>query len=146
VLVVNRENGVSITSIDELVEPSVQRIAIANPELAPYGMAARQALQTAGIWQQVEPKIVQGANVRQALQYVQTGDAPAGLVALSIADVSEVDYSLVNEDLYAPLRQAMAIVATTDQEEIARDFAKFILAPEGQAILAEHGFAPPGAP
>jgi len=145
VLAVNRESGITLDSIADLADVSVQRVAIANPELAPYGAAAREALQQAGIWQEVESKIVQGANVRQALQYVQTGDAAAGLVALSIVDVPEVRYTLVNEDLYTPLQQAMAIVAATDQERDAREFTDFVLGPVGQSILAKHGFAAPGA-
>lgn len=143
VLVVNLESGIAVTSIDDLAEDRVPRVAIANPELAPYGRAAQQALQRRGLWDTVEPKIVQGANVRQALQYVQTGDAPVGLVALSIADVPEVSYEMVDAELHDPLNQALAVVAGTDQERAARDFAAFVLGPDGQSILAQHGFASP---
>lgn len=145
VLAVNRKSGLDVTSIDDLADSRVTRIAIANPELAPYGLAAQQALQAAGLWGAVEPKIVQGANVRQALQYVQTGDAPVGLVARAIADVPEVSYTLIDAALHAPLNQKLAVVATTDQEQAARDFVAFVLSDEGQAILAQHGFTQPGA-
>ena len=84
------QRSATLAGIQDLADPGVLRVAIANPDLAPYGLAARQALQRSGLWESVRPSIVQGANVRQALQYVQTGDAPAGLVALSIADVPEV--------------------------------------------------------
>ena len=109
-------------------------------------MAAREALQASGVWDGVEPKIVQGANVRQALQYVQTGDAPAGLVALSIADVPEVTYTMVDDALHRPLNQSLAVAANTDQEPAARAFAAFVLSAEGQAILAQHGFTMPETP
>lgn len=146
VLVVNVASGLDVDSIDELAESRVPRVAIANPELAPYGLAAQQALQARGVWESVEAKIVQGANVRQALQYVQTGDAPAGLVALSIADVPEVTFTPVDPALHEPLNQALAVVAGTDQEPAARAFTAFVLGPEGQSILAEHGFAMPENP
>ena len=145
-LVVNRDSGLDLAGIDDLADPGVLRVAIANPDLAPYGLAARQALQRSGLWETVSPKLVQGANVRQALQYVQTGDAPAGLVALSIADVPEVTYSLVDTTLYDPLRQALAVVAGTDQEAATREFTEFVLSPAGRSILARHGFTIAGKP
>ncbi|NIO45960.1 MAG: molybdate ABC transporter substrate-binding protein, partial [Planctomycetales bacterium] len=64
--------------------PEVERVAIANPEHAPYGVAARQALQTAGVWDVIQPKLVLGENVRQALQYAETGNVDAVLVPLSL--------------------------------------------------------------
>lgn len=146
VLVVNQDNGLEIVTIDDLADPGVLRVAIANPELAPYGAAARQALQRSGLWEAVAPKIVQGANVRQALQYVQTGDAPVGLTALSIADVPEVTHSLVDAKLYEPLNQALATVASTGQETAAREFAAYVLGSAGQSILTAHGFTIPEGP
>lgn len=146
VLAVNLESGLQVVSIQDLTDPSVSRVAIANPELAPYGLAARQALQRSGLWEAVAPKIVQGANVRQALQYVQTGDAQIGLVALSIADVPEVSYSPVDAKLYEPLNQTLAVVASTEQETAARKFAAYVLGPAGQSILSAHGFTSPQEP
>ena len=146
VLVVNIASDLQVGSIEDLADARISRVAIANPDVAPYGMAAKQVLEASGLWDMVAPKIVQGANVRQALQYVQTGDAPVGLVALSIADVPEVRYTVVDASLYEPLNQAIAVVSSTDRESTARSFVDFVLGSAGQAILAKHGFTTPGSP
>ena len=110
VLASNRESGASVQRLDELIDPGVARIALANPDHAPYGRAGKQALQSAGLWEQLQPKIVYGENVRQALQFVQTGNAEAGIVALSIAEVPEISYVMIDESLHEPLRQSMAVI------------------------------------
>ena len=74
-----------ITSLADLTRPEVRRIAIANPDHAPYGVAARQAMQTAGIWEAVQSKLVLGENVRQTLQYAETGNVDVAIVALSLS-------------------------------------------------------------
>ncbi|RME75742.1 MAG: molybdate ABC transporter substrate-binding protein, partial [Chloroflexi bacterium] len=107
-LVANRQAGLAVDTLDDLLSPAVRRVAIANPEHAPYGTAAMQALQQAGLWEQLQPKLVLAETVRQALQFVQTGDATAGIVALSIADVPEVTAVPLPPTLHQPLHQAMA--------------------------------------
>jgi molybdate transport system substrate-binding protein len=144
VLAVNRGAGVSAAAPDDLLNPVIQRIAIANPEHAPYGVAAKEALISAGVWEAVEPKLVYGENVRQALQFVQTGDAQAGIVALSVANVPEITWTLIDADLHNPLRQALAVVTTSSQPEAARAFAAFINGPEGRPIMQRYGFVLPG--
>lgn len=139
----NRASGTAVTRLEDLVRPGIKHIAIANPEIAPYGRAARQALQSAGIWEELRPKLVYGENVRQALQFVQTGDADAGIVALSIVGVPEVAAVPVDEELYDPLRQALAVVRGTHQEDAARQFAAFVTGPQGRNILRKHGFGLP---
>ncbi len=139
-LVVNRGSGVKVTTTAGLAAPEVQRIAIANPEHAPYGRAARQALERAGIWPLIEERVVFGENVRQALQFVQSGNATAGLVALSIADVSGVDVYPVREDLYSPVAQAAGIVSRTKHRREAERFLAFLTGPEGRAILGRYGY------
>ena len=141
-LVVNRESGFAVTTLEDLLALTIPRIAIANPELAPYGVAARQALQTLGLWERLRPKIIYGENVRQALQFVQTGDAPAGLVALSIADVPEVTWTPVDADLHQPVNQAMAVIRNTQYEQAAREFLDFVMSGQGQSILETYGYAP----
>lgn len=144
VLVVNRQSGVKATKLEDLLDPSISRVAIANPEHAPYGLAARQALQNAGLWDRLQTKIVYGENVRQTLQFVQTGDAPAGLVALSIADVPEVSRTLVDAGLYSPLNQAMAVIRGAAHEQVAREFVDFVMGSRGQSILERYGYSRPG--
>jgi len=145
VLVVNRQSGVQAATLEDLINPAVARVAIANPEHAPYGQAAREALQNAGVWEAIQDKLVMGENVSQTLQFVQTGNAPAGIVALSIADAPEVIGTLVPDDLHAPLDQALAVIAGRPYEDAARAFASFVLGPAGREILSRHGFTPPGA-
>lgn len=144
VLVVNRQAGVQATDLADLLDPSITRISIANPEHAPYGMAAREALQSAGVWDVIEDKLVLGENVSQALQFVQTGNAPVGIVALSIADVPEVTGTLINDDLHEPINQALAVINTTPREEAARAFVDFVNSPTGREIMKRYGFLLPG--
>ncbi|MFQ5421006.1 MAG: molybdate ABC transporter substrate-binding protein, partial [Anaerolineae bacterium] len=109
VLAVNCASGVTAMTLDDLLADNIRQIAIANPEHAPYGRAAQQALQSANLWDALQPKIVYAENVRQALQFVQTGDVPAGLVALAIADVPEVTMTAVPATAHQPLNQTLAI-------------------------------------
>ncbi len=143
-LAVNRAAGVTATNLEDLLDPAITRVAIANPQLAPYGLAAQQALHSRGLWESLELKIVYGENVRQALQYVQTGDAQAGLVALSIVSVPEVSYTMIDAALHDSLDQALVVIAGRPHEETARAFAAFVLGSGGREILGRHGFTPPG--
>lgn len=132
-----------VARIEDLARPEVRRVAIANPEHAPYGAAAREALVRAGIWEQVAAKVVYGENVRQALQFVQTGNAEAGIVAAGIANVPEVRASAVPEGLYHPLRQTLALIKGTPREARAAEFSDLVTGPKGREILRAHGYALP---
>ena len=107
------------TNLEDLLDPAITRVAIANPQLAPYGLAAQQALHSRGLWESLELKIVYGENVRQALQYVQTGDAQAGLVALSIVSVPEVSYTMIDAALHDSLDQALVVIAIARKRAFA---------------------------
>jgi molybdate transport system substrate-binding protein len=146
VLAVNRASGVSAVSLDDLLSEKITHIAIANPEHAPYGVAAKEALQLAGLWEKIQPKLVYGENVRQTLQYVQAGDAQAGIVSLSVANVSEITWSLIDASLHNPLDQAVAVVTSSPQKDLASEFAKFINGPSGRPIMQKYGFVLPGEP
>lgn len=146
VLVVHREVGGAVKSLADLADPGVKKIALANPRTAPYGAAARQALERAGLWEPLRPKRVQAESVRQALQFVQTGNAEVGLVGRSIADVKEVRIVEVDPALYDPIIQGLGIVARTKRPDDARAFADFLTGAEGQAILAKRGFGKVEAP
>ncbi|MFQ5880196.1 MAG: molybdate ABC transporter substrate-binding protein [Dehalococcoidia bacterium] len=132
-----------ISTLDDLLKPQVRRIAIANPNHAPYGQAAAQALRSAGLWQKLEDKIVFGENVRQAFQFVRSGQAEAGLVALSLAVADGVNYVVMDDSLHQPLVQAAAVVAAIDDEGPARQFLAFLRGPQAQKVLACYGFALP---
>jgi molybdate transport system substrate-binding protein len=143
VLVVNRESGVPIQDLADLVRPEAKKVAIANPAVAPYGQAARQALERAKLAEPVGPKLVQAESVRQALQYVATGNAEAGLVAHSVSKVPEVRVIDIDPGLYDPVIQGLGVVARSGQVQAARRFAAFLMGKEGQATLASFGFRPP---
>jgi molybdate transport system substrate-binding protein len=143
VLVVNRGSGVTVEGLADLARPEVKRVAIANPEYAPHGLAARQALEKSGLWEGLKPKLVQAESVRLALQFVQTGNAEAGLVSHSVAEVPEVRQSRIDPSLYEPILQGLGIVARSGHGESARRFTRFLLDGEGQKVLASYGFDPP---
>jgi molybdate transport system substrate-binding protein len=128
-----------------LAAGTIRRLAIANPETAPYGTRAREALQTARLWDKAGPLLVQGDNVGQALQFVQTGGADAGFVSLSLAlsPAFEGRYAIVPAGWHQPLTQRMVLLNGAGAD--ARAFHDWLLSPAGQAVLARHGYAPPPA-
>ena len=117
------DSPLQITSLADLTRPEVRRIAIANPGHAPYGVAARQAMQTAGIWEAVQPKLVLGDNVRQTLQYAETGNVDVAIVALSLsvpaAGSTSGRWTLIPQELYPPIDQALAVIKDTKHEGAA---------------------------
>lgn len=143
VLARSKAAGVEVPDLAALLDPRVKKVAIANPEHAPYGRAAKQALIKAGVWDQVQPKLVFGENIRQTLQFVQTGNAEAGLVALSVAGVPEISYTLIDDRLHSPLKQALAVVKGTPNEKIAREFIALVSGPDGRQTMRKYGFALP---
>ena len=134
------ESTLRLEGIKDLARPEVMRIAIANPDHAPYGLAARQALESAGIWEAVKPKLVYGDNIRQTLQYAETGNVEVAIVALSLSKQSHGRWSLIPEELHKPLDQGLAIMKSTRNEQSARTFAAFLAGPQGRAIMQKYGF------
>jgi len=129
-----------------LLDPSVQKIAIANPEHAPYGRAAVEALKRAGIYERVQPKLVYGENISQAAQFVQSGNAQAGIIALSLAISPAMKTGQrwgVPVDQYAPIEQAAVIMKSARDKEAAHDFLAFVSSDAGQRILGSYGFELP---
>lgn len=137
------ESPLKISTISDLRRPDVKRIAIANPAHAPYGLAAQQALQNAGLWDEVKPKLVYGDNIRQTLQYAETGNVDVAIVALSLSRQSKGHWTLIPEELHQPIDQGLAVIRTTRNETAARAFANFVTGPRGKEILAKYGFAFP---
>ena len=137
------DSPLNISTIADLKRPDVKRIAIANPDHAPYGLAAQQALQTAGLWDEVKPKLVYGDNIRQTLQYAETGNVDVAIVALSLSRQSKGRYVLVPEEMHRPIDQGLAAIKSTRNEAAARAFAEFVTGPRGKEILAKYGFAFP---
>ena len=132
-----------------LVDPRFRTLAIANPEHAPYGWAAREALRSLGVWEALQPRLVLGENVAQTLQFVRTGNAEAGIVALSLVmgvGGDPLPYLLVDDGLHPAMLQVAGVLERSVHPERARGFLDFVLSAEGQTLLARYGFeAPPAA-
>lgn len=139
-----RNSPLIFTSIEDLRDPRIERIAIANPEHAPYGVAAREALQSAGLWDELQPKLVFGENIAQTLQYAESGNVDVALVALSLSIQSDGKWVLLPEGLHNPLVQALAVIKNTPHEAEARAFALFINGEIGHPIMRRYGFVLPG--
>jgi molybdate transport system substrate-binding protein len=135
----------TFAGLEDLSRPEVKRIAIADPRLAPYGLAAQQALQAAGLWEQVQPRLVFAENIAQALQYAETGNVEAALVARSLCIQGEGRWILVPAELHQPLDQALVIIRGSPRAREAQRFADFLLGPEAQRILAAFGYEAPGS-
>lgn len=140
------DSPLTFTAIDDLTQPGVNRIAIANPEHAPYGVAARETLETAGLWDTLQPRLILGENIAQTLQYAETGNVDVALVALSlsIATGDEGRYVLIPAELHNPLNQALAVINRTEYEAEARQFALFVNSAAGREIMRRYGFILPG--
>lgn len=148
-LAIYRAEGARVRprTLADLADPAITRVAIANPEHAPYGVAAVDALRHAGVWDAVKDKLVHGENVRQALQFAATGNADVALVARSLAGTSPGELVPVDVALHAPIDQAIVVCRGSSDDARAdadaRAFARFVASPEGRAILARHGFLEP---
>ncbi len=125
----------------------LKKLAIANPEHAPYGRAAREALQRAGAWEAVQDKLVLGENAAQAARFAASGSAQAGILPLSLVRAEELaakgGFATLPESWHAPLRQRMVLVKGAGAA--ARAFYAFLQSPPARAIFVKHGFVLPDA-
>ena len=133
--------------IQALLDPSVKKISIANPATAPYGRAAAAALRHFGIYDQVSSRLVFGESVSQAAQFVESGNAQAGLIALSHALAPVLKdkgrYWAVPLDAYPTLNQAAVLLSKSKQPDAARRFLEFLRSPEATSLLSSYGFSLP---
>lgn len=134
-------------TLDSLLDPKITRIAIANPKHAPYGKRAEEALRASGLWDKIEPKLVYGENIAQTAQYVQTGNAQVGIIALSLAVNPELaskgGYWLVPDNLHAPLEQGFVITKRAEGSTLAKAFADFMGSKAARTIMVKYGFVLP---
>ena len=129
-----------------LLDPRVKKIAIANPEHAPYGRAALAAIEKAGIYEQVKAKLVYGENISQAAEFVQSGNAQVGIVALSLAVAPAMKNGNrweIPPDSYPLLKQAAVLLKSSKNKDAARQFLAFVSGSQGQEILKRFGFTAP---
>ena len=128
-----------------LKDGRLQKFAIANPVHAPYGARAKEALQSAGIWSAIEPKLVLGENISQTAQFATSGSTQGGIIALSLAKSPSIarlgEFALIPEPMHKPLRQRMVLMK--DAPPQLRAFYEYLGTPVAQAIMVRYGFAMP---
>jgi molybdate transport system substrate-binding protein len=139
------ELGLAGRGFSALDDPRVKKIAIANPEHAPYGKAAVSALQKAGLYGQVKSKLVYGENISQAAQFVESGNAEVGILALSLTFADSMKSGErweVPADYYSPLEQAAVVINASANKSAARAFLEYVKSAEAREVLAKYGFSP----
>jgi len=137
---------VNARGMDALLDSTIQKIAIANPAHAPYGRAAVAALKKAGIYERVQPKLVYGENISQAAQFVQSGNAQAGIIALSLAispPMKDGKSWPVPTEMHPAIEQAAIVLKSAKNKDAARAFLKFVKGKEGRTTLGKFGFVVP---
>lgn len=140
--------GVDVTrGLAVLGEASIQKVAIANPEHAPYGRAAKAAMEHEKLWDALQTKLVLGENIAQTLQFVQSGNADAGLVALSLVSAPKLagqgKYYEVPESFYPRLEQGAVLTLRGAEKPAARAYLQFLLSAEARPVLDRYGFSLP---
>ncbi|HWE51763.1 MAG TPA: molybdate ABC transporter substrate-binding protein [Bryobacteraceae bacterium] len=130
----------SIERIEDLANPAVRTIAVAKPELAPYGAATVETLKNLGLWDRVQPKIVYADNISMARQYGTSGNADAVFTAYSLVLKDAGKIIRIPEKTHRPIDQALGIVAGSKHPSEARQFADFLLKGKGRDVLAASGY------
>ncbi len=134
--------------LDVLRDPSVKKIAIANPLHAPYGRAAEEALRKAGVYDAIKDRLVLGENISQTAEFAESGNADAGIVALSLALSPALKdqgrYFQIPENLYTPIQQGVVVVRASKNQQGAQAFLDYIKTPAMTAVLERYGFVLPG--
>jgi len=129
--------------IQDITAKPFERIAIAKPDVAPYGRATVESLQALGIWKDIEGRVIYGQNVSQVKQYVATGNAEVAFIPLALVKPGEGSYLEVGDELHQPIDQALGIIKESTKQTAARQFADFLMSPEGRELLAQKGYRVP---
>lgn len=133
--------------LTDLLDDDIRRIAIAQPAHAPYGQRAQEAMTAAGIWEQVQHKLVFGENIAHAAQMAESGAADVGIIALSLALFPEMQrhgYQLIDESLHQPLTQAFVVTRRGENKASVSEFATFMASQAAHKIMQRYGFVMPG--
>ena len=135
------------STVDELKDARFKKIAIADPELAPYGKAAQEALTHAGVWDAIRDRIIYGENGERTFKLAETGDADVAVTALSLAKSgASGNYFLVDASLHRPINHTLIACKHGDSPVQGRRFVVFLNGDEGRAIMQKYGFLLPGEP
>ncbi len=146
VLWTRKDSGLPPPTLDLLRNPALKRLAVANPDRAPYGRAAVAALTSLKLYDELKPKIVTAENISQTAQFADTGNADAGLISLTSARTPRLtadgSYFVIPRDLYPPIDQGAVIVSNTTQRAQAHKLLDYLLSAPVQAQLANSGLTP----
>lgn len=130
--------------LEDLTAQGIRRVAIANPRHAPYGARAKEALKAAGVWKKVENKLILGSNISQAAQFVETGHAEAGILALSLALSPRLSaagsYWLIPDSMHKPLEQGYIVTRHGGNKDLAWQLSDFMSTNEARSIMTRYGF------
>lgn len=138
----NKDSNISISSLEDLLLNDIVKIGIANPEHAPYGMAAKEALQQAGIWNPLEKKIVYGRNIADTLTLLETKNVEAAIIALSLKD-EKLNFLDIDETMHKPLEHPISKLTTSKYEAETERFIQFLFSEKGKEILVKYGYSTP---
>jgi molybdate transport system substrate-binding protein len=131
-------------TLESLTNPNISRIAIANPKHAPYGKRAKEALRASGLWDKIKAKLVYGENITQTAQFVETGNAQIGIIALSLVLnpelVNKGNYWLIPDDFHLPLEQGFIITNRAEGNGLAKKFAGYMTSSTTREIMTKYGF------
>jgi molybdate transport system substrate-binding protein len=134
-------------TLAKLTDPTIKRIAIANPKFAPYGKRAVEALTKSDVWDMVEPKLVYGENIAHTAQFVQTGNAQVGIIALALALNPELassgGYWLIPDNLHEPLEQGFIVTKRAENNALAKKFAAYVDSKAARIVMTRYGFVLP---
>ena len=136
-------SSLKVERIQDVTAKAFERIAIAKPDVAPYGQAAVESLRRLGIWNDIEERVVYAQNVSQAKQYAATGNAEVAFIPLALVKPNEGSYLEVSEDLHQPIDQALGIIKDSPKQTEARQFVDFLLSDDGQELLSKEGYRKP---
>lgn len=147
VLWTSRLDASSMTLQDLATNDNIRRIAIAQPAHAPYGQRAQEAMKTAGVWEQIQSKLVFGENIAHAAQMTESGAADIGIIALSLAlfpSMLEHGYTLISDSMHNPLTQGFVVTRRGGENALAMQLAEFMGTNEAHEIMKKYGFVMPG--
>ncbi|MBI1729986.1 molybdate ABC transporter substrate-binding protein [Candidatus Acetothermia bacterium] len=139
------DSTVQVTKLDDLLDPKIGRIAIANPDVAPYGAAAKDTLIAAGLWDVLQPKIVIADNVTATKQVVATGNAEVAFIPISLVTPGRDGFFAISGQLHKPLDQALGILKTSTHQDAAQQFITFLTTGVGRVILEDYWYSAPCA-
>jgi molybdate transport system substrate-binding protein len=143
VLIAPLNSPLALTSLQDLANPEVKRLAVGNPATVPAGRYAREALSQAGLWDQLRPRFILAESVRQVLDYVSRGEVDAGLVYATDAAIARGKVAArFTVGGHAPILYPLAVTAASTKKDLARSFVDFLLSPAAREIFKKYGFGP----